>query len=76
MHHALCDGGIEGGMGNRVRDLSKDNGVNVSSITYFVLLLQEDEKVDVRQTTLLKLYGKDQAFNISKQTIRIQRTII
>jgi len=29
----------------------------------------KDEEMDVRQTVLLELYGKDKAKNISKQTI-------
>jgi hypothetical protein len=33
MHHALCHGGIEHGMSFRVRDLSRDNGVDMSSIS-------------------------------------------
>jgi hypothetical protein len=47
MHHAFCDGGIESGMSDRVRDLSRDNGVNMSSIIDFEVLLQKDKEVDV-----------------------------
>jgi hypothetical protein len=69
MHHALCDGGIEHGLSFRVRDLSRDDGVDMSSITNLEQLPQEDEEMDVRQTTLLKLYGEDKAKDISKETI-------
>jgi hypothetical protein len=68
VHHALSDSGIEGGMGNGIRDLSRDDGVDVSCITYFEGLPQKDEEMDVRQTTLLKLYGEDKALNIPKET--------
>jgi len=68
MHHALCDHGIEGRMGNWVRDLSRDDGVDMSSITYFEGLPQKDEQMDMRQTTLLKLYGEDKALNIAEET--------
>src|SRR5882762_3476633 len=69
MHHALCDCGIESGMGNRVRDLSRDDGVDMSSITNFKVLLQKDEEMDVRQTTLLKLDGEDESLNIPKEAV-------
>src|SRR6202453_5432669 len=55
-------------MSDRVRDLSRDNGVYMSSITDLDVLPQKDEEVDVRETTLLKLYGKDKALNIAKET--------
>ena len=66
MYHALCD---KGGMGNRVRDLGRDNGVYMSSITDLKLLPQQNEEMDVRQTMLLELYGKDKPKNIPKETI-------
>ena len=69
MDHTLCDCGIEHGMSDRVRDLSRDNGVYMSGITDLELLPQKDEEVDVRETTLLKLYGEDKALNIAKETI-------
>src|ERR1700683_5034037 len=53
---------------HRVRDLSRDNGVYMSGITDLELLPQKDEEVDVREATLLKLYGKDKALNIAKET--------
>src|ERR1700683_3700688 len=66
--HTLCDCGIEHGMSDRVRDMSRDNGVYMSRITDLELLPQKDEEVDVRETTFLKLYGKDKALNIAKET--------
>ena len=63
--HALCDGLVEHQLGDRVRDLSGDNGVYMSSVTYLVLLLQKYKEMDVRQATLLKLYGEDKAKDIS-----------
>ena len=67
MHHALCDGGIERGMSNGVRDLSRDDGVKVRGVTDLVVLPQKDQEVDMRQTTLLKLYGEDKALDIPKE---------
>ena len=69
MHHALCDGLIQHGMSCRVRDLSGDDGVNVSGIADLVRSPQEDEQMDVRQTTLLELNGEDIALDVSKNTI-------
>jgi hypothetical protein len=68
MDHALCDGLIEHGLSFRVRDLGRNNGVNMKSITDLELLPQEDEEMDMRQTPLLELYGEDKAKDISKQT--------
>ena len=65
MHHALCDGGIEHGMSNRVRDLNRDNGINMRGITGFEVLPQKNEEVDM--STLLKLYGEDKALDIHKE---------
>ena len=67
MDHALCDSGIELGMSNRVRDLSRYNGVNMGCITDLKLALQKYEEVDVGQTTLLKLYGEDKALDLSEK---------
>ena len=67
MHHSLCNGGIEYRMSNWVRDLSRDDGINMRGIMDLVMLPQKEEVVDVRQTTLLKLYGEDKALNIPKE---------
>jgi len=40
MHNAFFYGGIEHGMSNRVRDLSRDNGVYMGSIMDVILLPQ------------------------------------
>jgi len=48
VHHALCYGGIEHGMSNRVKDLRRDDGVYMGSIMDLILLPQKDEEMDVR----------------------------
>ena len=69
MYHALCDGGIEHGMSDGVRDLSGDNGVYMNGIADLKLLSQKYEEMDVRQTMLLELYGEDKAEDVSEQTM-------
>ena len=66
MDHALGNSGIEDRVSDRIRDLSRDNGVNVTCIAYFELLPQKDQEVDVRQTMLLELYSEDKLLDISK----------
>ena len=66
MDHALGNSGIEDRVSDWIWDLSRDNGVNVTYITYFEPLLQKEQEVDVRQTTLLELYSEDKPLDISK----------
>ena len=64
--HALGNSGIEDRVSNWIRDLSRDNGVNVTCIVYFEPLPQKDQEVDVMQTMLLELYSEDKPLDISK----------
>jgi hypothetical protein len=50
------------------RDLGRNDGVNMSGITYFERPFQKEEEIDVGQSTLLKLGGKDKAKNVTEQT--------
>ena len=68
MHHALCDIGVEHGMSNRIRDLGRNDGVNMSGITDFERPSQKEEEMDVGQSTLLKLDGEDKAKDVTEQT--------
>ena len=68
MHHALCDIGVEHGMSNRIRDLGRNDGVNMSGITDFERPSQKEEEMDVGQSTLLELNGKDKAKDVTEQT--------
>ena len=68
MGHALCDSLIQHGVGDRIRDLCGDDGIDMGSVANLVSLLQEYEEVNVRQTTLLELYGEDKALNLAKKT--------
>jgi hypothetical protein len=69
MDHTLCDGLIKHGLSFRVRDLGRNERVDMRNITNLELLPQEDEEMDMRQTPLLKLYGEDKSKNTSKQAI-------
>ena len=64
--HALGNSGIEDRVSEWIRDLSRDNGVDVTCIVYFEPLPQKDQEVDVRQTMLLELYSEDKPLDISK----------
>ena len=66
--HALCDSLIQHGVGDRIRDLCGDDGIDMGSVANLVSLLQKYEEVNVRQTTLLELYGEDKALNLAKKT--------
>ena len=66
MDHALGSCGIEDRVSDWIWYLSRDNGVDVMCIAYFELLLQKEQEVDVRQTTLLELYSEDKPLDISK----------
>ena len=66
MDHALGNSGIEDRVSDWIRDLSRDNGVDVMCITYFEPLPQKEQEVDVRQTMLLELYSEDKPLDISK----------
>src|SRR6267154_5970044 len=69
MHHALCDGLIKHGMSDRVRDPSGHDRIHMGSITDLKGTLQKEQEMDVRQATLLKLYGEDITEDLAKQTI-------
>jgi len=69
MHHALCDDLIEHGMSNRVRDLTRHDRIHMGSITDLKGTFQKEQEMDVRQATLLKLYGEDIAEYLAKQII-------
>ena len=66
MDHGLCDSFIEEGLSDRIRYLSADYIIDVFWFTDLVLLVQEEEEVQVRQTSLLKLNGVDHASNLPK----------
>ena len=68
MHHALCDSGIKHGMHNRVRDLSRNNGVDMSGIINLERPSHKEE-MNVWQVTLLKLKGENKAKDTTKHTI-------
>ena len=69
VHHALCDGCIKYGLSFRVRDLSRDDRVDMSSIINLEQLPQDEEEMYVRQTMLLKFYGEDKSKDVSKETV-------
>ena len=52
VNHTLGDSLIEHGLGNRIRDLSRDNAVYVSGIADLVAFGKEDQEVDVWQAML------------------------
>ncbi len=68
MEHVLGDTAVEVGMEIRIWDLSRDQGIDMSSIMNFVGALEEDEEVHVRETTLLEFNGVDTASNFPKQS--------
>ena len=66
--HALGNCGIEDRVSDWIRDLRRDNGVDVMCIAYFEPLRQKEQEVDVRQTMLLELYSEDKPLDISKHS--------
>ena len=68
MQHAGGDGLVEHGVGDWVRELGRDNAIDLIGITNFVLLTKEYEEVYVRETTLLELDSVDQARYFTKET--------
>ena len=59
MDHARLHNLEEGRFGDRIRPCGPYCGVNSSWIKEFVATIEEDEKVHVRQSTLLELDGVD-----------------
>src|ERR1700677_894459 len=69
MQHTLCDNLIEDGMGNRIRELSRDDLVHMQGVVYFVLMSKEYEKMKMWETSLLKFDGIDHASDLAEETI-------
>jgi len=65
MEHEVPHSFIELRMEMLIRDLGRDEGVNLLSSTYLVLLLKEDKEVHVRKTTFLIFNGVDQSSNLA-----------
>src|ERR1700728_3970718 len=68
MVHMLGDRLIEEWMGHRIRDLSRHYIINILWILNFVLLIQKDKKMYVRQSPLLKFNSINHASHFTKQT--------
>jgi len=68
MQHALGDGLEQHRMGNGIRKLSRDDGVDLQSVVDLVPPTKEYQDVDMRETTLLKLDGVNQACYFAKET--------
>jgi len=69
MHHALCDCFIEHWMQLSIRKLSRNQGIDGSSIMNLVGLLEENKKMHMRQTTLLEFDSIDHGSHLAKYAI-------
>jgi len=68
MQHVLGDRLIEEGMEVRIRELCRDNAINMVGIAYLVWPLEEDEEMHMGQATLLELNGVDIPRKLSKKS--------
>src|ERR1700685_1651820 len=69
MDHVLCDCFIEEWMSHRIRNLSRNYIIHIFWVSNLIFLMEENKKMHVRQTPLLKLNSIDHASHLSKQTI-------
>ena len=69
MEHEFGDGSMELGMELGIWNLSKDNGINLFHIMNLIWLLQEDQEMHMRKTTLLVFNGVDKASHLAIVTI-------
>ena len=65
MEHGFGDGSMELGLNLGIWNLSRDNGINLFYIMNLVWLLQEDQEMHVRKTTLLVFNGVDKASHLA-----------
>ena len=65
MEYGFGDGSMELGMDLGIWNLSRDDGINLFHITNLVRLLQEDQEMHVRKTTLLVFNGVDKASHLA-----------
>jgi hypothetical protein len=65
MEHVFFHSLIELGVDISIRDLSRDEGVYLFHSANLVIWFQEDEKVHMRQTTLLIFNGVHQSCHLS-----------
>jgi hypothetical protein len=69
MKHTCGDGFIEQRITFRIRNLSRDDIVNLGGVTNFVVLVKEDEEMHMRESTLLKFDGVNHCNGSSKYPI-------
>jgi len=65
MEHEVRDSLIELRMDIWIRNLGRDEGVDLLWGAYLALFMEEDEEVHVRKATLLIFYGVDQSSDLS-----------
>ena len=65
MKHGFGDGSTELGMELGIWNLSRDDGINLFHIMNLVWLLQENQEMHVRKTTLLVFNGVDKASHLA-----------
>jgi hypothetical protein len=69
MEHEVRDSFIELRMDICIRNLGRDEGVDLLWCAYLALFMEEDEEVHVRKATLLIFNGVHQSSNLSKVAI-------
>src|SRR6266850_2615936 len=57
MNHVFSDDLIQNGLSHRIRNLSRNNRINISCISDLIIRVEEDQEVHMGKSSLLKLYG-------------------
>src|SRR5882757_1185787 len=69
MHHTGGNSLVKEGINFRIRDLSRDDGVNGNRIIGFIIGVKEDEDMGMRKATFLEFNGINMGNHFSKNTI-------